>query len=134
MAAVAFPALKPTSRSYSPGALAQTEFRALNGATTVLRYGNRRSDSELQLSFQNITDANAALLLGLYERTIVLDDWITFTGADGAAGASPELATYLREVGGSGLRWRFSEPPAVESVVPGRSTVQCRFVGRLDPS
>lgn len=134
MAARAFPALKPTSRSYSPGTFPQTEFQALNGATTVVRYGNRRSNSELRLGFQNISDANAAALLTLYEQTTVADDWITFTASDGAAGASTELANYLREVGGSGLRWRFSEPPSVDSVVPGRSTVQCRFIGRLDPS
>jgi hypothetical protein len=134
MAARAFPPIKPTGRSYSPGAYPQTTFKALNGATTVVRFGNRRSDSELRLTFQNLSDANAAVLLALYEQTMVSDDWITFTAADGAAGASPELANYLREVGGSGLRWRFSDPPSVDSVVPGRSSVQCSFVGRLDPS
>jgi hypothetical protein len=133
MAARAFPAIKPSGRSYTPGAFPQTEFKALNGATTVLRYGNRRSDSELRLTFQNISDTNAAALLALYEQTMVADDWITFTAADGAVGASPELANYIREVGGSGLRWRFAEPPAVDSVVPGRSNLQCRFIGRLDP-
>jgi hypothetical protein len=133
MAARAFPPIQPTGRSYSPGSFPQTEFKALNGATTVVRFGNRRSDSELKLTFNNITDSNAALLLALYEQTTVTDDWITFTAADGAVGASPELANYLREVGGSGLRWRFAEPPSVDSVVPGRSSVQCSFVGRLDP-
>lgn len=134
MAARAFPPIQPTGRSYSPGAIPQTAFKALNGATTTIRYGNRRSDSELKLTFQNISDANAATLLALYEQTAVSDDWITFTAADGAAGASPELANYLREVGGSGLRWRFAEPPSVDSVVPGRSSVQCSLIGQLDPS
>jgi len=134
MAAVAFPALVPSGRRYNPGKYPQGEFKALNGATTTLRYGNRRYDAELELTFQNITDSNAALLLALYEQTTVTDDWITFTAADGAVGASPELADYLREVGGSGLRWRFAEPPSVDSVVPGRSSVQCSFVGRLDPN
>jgi hypothetical protein len=134
MAAVAFPALVPSGRRYNPGKYPQGEFKALNGATTTLRYGNRRYDAELELTFQNISDQNAAALLSLYEQTTVTDDWITFTPADGAAGASAELASYLREVGGSGLRWRFSDPPSVDSVVPGRSSVQCSFVGRLDPS
>lgn len=134
MAARAFPALKPTSRSYSPGQYPQTEFKALNGVTTVVRFGNRRFDAELQLGFQNITDAKAAAVLALYEQSMVGDDWITFTTNDGAVGASAELANYIREVGGSGLRWRFSEPPSVDSVVPGRSSLQCRFIGRLDAS
>lgn len=132
MAAVAFPALKPTARSYTPGTYPQTEFKALNGATTILRYGNRRVDSELNLTFQNTTDANAASVLALYEQVTVADNWVTFTANDGAVGASASLATYIQESGGSGLRWRFAEPPSVTSVMPGVSTVQCRFVGRLD--
>jgi hypothetical protein len=134
MAAVAFPPLVPSGRRYNPGKYPQGEFKALNGAVTTLRYGNRRYDAELELTFQNITDSNAAALLGLYERTMVADDWVSFTAADGAGGSSPELANYIREVGGSGLRWRFSEPPTVDSVVPGRSTMQCRLIGRLDPN
>ena len=60
-------------------------------------------------------------------------DWISFTTSDGAAGASTALANYLREVGGSGLHWRYAEAPSVESVKPGLSTVQVRLVGQLDP-
>ena len=85
------------------------------------------------MSFQNITDDNAAVLLKLYEDVTVADDWVTFKASDGAGGASDDLAAYLRETGGSGLHWRFSQPPAVESVKPGRSTVQISMVGRLDP-
>lgn len=134
MASRAFPALRPTSRSYSPGALPQTEFKALNGATTILRYGNRRVGSELRLGFANIPDARAAQVLALYDQAVAADDWITFSATDGTVGASDELAPYFAEINGSGLRWRFAEPPSVESVVPGVSSLQCRFVGRLDPS
>ncbi|MFZ9261291.1 MAG: hypothetical protein ACO23G_12775 [Limnohabitans sp.] len=134
MAAVAFPALVPSGRRYNPGRYPQAEFKALNGATTTLRYGNRRFDAELDLQFQNVTDTQAAQLLALYEQTMVADDWVTFTAADGAGGASTPLANYIREVGGSGLRWRFSEPPSVDSVKPGLSTVAVRFIGRLDPT
>ena len=134
MAAVAFPALVPTSRQYSPGMYPQQQFVALNGATTTLRYGNRRYDAELSLAFQNITDAESAQVLSLYETTMVADDWVTFTSADVAGGAGASLAAYIREVGGSGLRWRFADPPSVNSVQPGISTLQCRFIGRLDPN
>ena len=132
MAAVAFPTLKPTSRSYSPGKFPQSEFAALNGAKTRVIFGNRRSDSELSLGFQNITDAQAAEVLAHYERITPSDDWTSFTVNDGAAGASAPLADYLREVGGSGLRWRYADAPSVSSVKPGLSTVQCKFVGNLD--
>ena len=134
MTAVVFPDIVPTSRRYSPGEFPQAEFRALNGATTTLRYGNRRFNAELDLGFQNITDDQAAILLKLYEDVTVADDWLTFSVSNIAGGASSNLGVYLRETGGSGLRWRFAEPPMVNSVKPGRSSVQVRMIGRLDPN
>ena len=132
MTAIPFPALKPSSRQYSPGSFPQSEFAALNGAKTRVIFGNRRSDAELSLSFANITDTQAATVLALYDQVTPVDDWVSFSTNDGAAGASAPLATYLREVGGSGLRWRFAEAPSVSSVKPGLSTVQIKMVGHLD--
>ena len=129
MAAVAFPAIKPTSRSYSPGTYPSAEFKALNGATTRMLFGNRRSDAELDLEFSNISDDNAALILQHYERVVPSDDWVSFPA--GTAGASAALAGFMQE-NTSGLRWRYSGPPDVRSVIPGRSTVQVTFVGQLD--
>lgn len=128
----AFPNIKPSSRSYSPGTYAQTEFKGLNGATTVIRFSSRRADSSLELGFQNITDAQAADILQHYENVNSDWDYATFTAANASAGASSDLADYIREVGGSGLRWRYAEPPKVESVQPGRSSVTCSFIGILD--
>lgn len=130
--AVAFPNLKPSSRSYTAGAYPQTEFQAQNGAVSVVRFGSRRVNSELTLGFQNITDDQAVLILQNYEQVNRVWDNVTFTGNDAAAGASGSLQGYLREVGGSGLRWRYAEAPSLTSVSPGRSTVQCKFIGVLD--
>ena len=129
---VAFPNLRPSGRSYSPGTYPQTEFRAQNGAVTVVRFGSRRVDSELSLEFQNISDADAALILANYEAVNSRWDSVTFTTSTGALGASGTLANYIREVGGSGLRWRYAEAPSLTSVSPGRSTVRCKFIGVLD--
>ena len=129
---VAFPSISPSSRSYSPGNFPQTEFRAQNGALTVVRFGNRRVDSELSLEFQNITDANAALILANYEAVNSTWDYVTFSTTSGTAGVSGNLANYISEIGGSGLRWRYAEPPSVTSILPGRSTVQCKFIGIMD--
>ena len=132
MPAVAFPPIKPTGRSYTPGSYPTAEFKALNGVTTRMLYGNRRSDAALNLDFQNISDRNAALILRNYERVTPTGDWVGFTSANGSAGARSDLAAYLEESGGSGLRWRYDGPPDVRSVVQGRSTVQCKFIGQLD--
>jgi len=132
MAAVAFPSVKPTGRSYTPGSYPITDFVALNGATTRMLYGNRRSNAELNLDFQNISDDKAALILQNYERVTPSADWISFTSTDAATGASTSLANYIREVGGSGLRWRYASPPQVTGVFPGVSTVTCKLVAMLD--
>lgn len=134
MAAISFPSLKPSSRSYDPGTYPQTEFQAQNGAKTIVRYGNRRVDSKLQLSFQNISDADAASILANYEAVNADWNYVSFTKDDGAAGAGTSLAAYLRESGGSGLKWRYDGPPQITSAYPGLSTVSCTFVGVLDAS
>jgi len=130
---VSFPNVQATSRSYSPGIYPQTEFKALNGSTTVLRYGNKRSDAQLTVGFANITDEEAALILDNYEQVNSVWDYVMFTTNDAADGASDSLATYIEEKGGSGLKWRYASPPSVTGVVPGRSTVQCQFQAFLDP-
>jgi hypothetical protein len=132
VASVPFPAVKPTGRSYTPGAYPTAEFKSLSGVTTRMLYGNRRSDAELSLEFGNITDTNAALILRNYEQVTPTGDWVSFTSATGSLGAASPLATYLQESGGSGLRWRYAEAPQVSSVFPGRSTVRVTFVGQLD--
>lgn len=126
-----FPAIRPSSRSYNPGNYPQTEFVAQNGSRTVIRYGSRRTDSELSLSFNNITDDQAASIMAHFELVNGRWDWVTFTSANGTVGASSSLQPYLQE-SASGLRWRYAEPPSLQSVVPGRSTVSCKFVGILD--
>ncbi len=132
--AIAFPSLKPTSRRYQPGEYPQTDFVAQNGVRTVIRFGSRRVDSSLNLTFDNITDDEASSILANYEAVNSVWDHVTFTVDDGATGASSSLQDYLMETGGSGLRWRYEKSPTVTSVKPGLSTVSCSFVGVLDPA
>tara|TARA_R100000951_G_scaffold39766_1_gene33517 strand:- start:4637 stop:5041 length:405 start_codon:yes stop_codon:yes gene_type:complete len=132
MAVFIFPNIKPSGRSYSPGSYPQTEFKSQNGTKTIVRYGNKRVDATLALTFSNITDIQAALILDNYET--VNSEWnsVLFNTLNAAAGAGESLALYLTEKGGSGLRWRYASPPKVDSVYPGLSTVSCEFVAVLD--
>lgn len=130
---IAFPSIRPSSRSYSPGTYPQTEFRAQNGALTVVRFSNRRVHAELSLGFDNITDAEAAQILANYEAVNSIWDYVQFTAANATVGigSSEALSGYIREAS-SGLRWRYAEPPSVESVMPNRNNVSCKFVAELD--
>lgn len=132
MAAVAFPNIRPSSRNYTPGRYPRAEFQSLNGAVTTLQYGNRRFNAELSLSFDNISDAQTVQILQHYEQIGATDDWTTFSTDSGSSGASAAMAAYFGETGGSGLRWRYAEPPAVTSIFKGVNSVSCSFIAQLD--
>lgn len=97
MAAVSFPALVPSSRSYSPGVFPEQQFQAQNGAVVRVRYGNQRYSSSLSLTFANITDANAALILQNFVDVMDDDNYAEFTTSNVAAGASTELVPWIRD-------------------------------------
>ena len=136
MAQRTFPVgITPTSRNYSPGEFPQSVFEAQNGAKTVLRYGNKRVNASLSLSFKNITDNQAAEILANYENINSDWDYLNFNGTDVLKGIEPTtstLKTYVRE-SSSGLRWRYAKAPQVSSgTYPGVSNVSCSFVACLD--
>jgi len=136
MAQITFPVdITPTSRNYSPGEYPQTVFEAQNGAKTVLRYGNKRVNASLSLSFKNITDNQAAQILANYENINSDWDYLNFNGTDVLKGIEPTtstLKTYVRE-SSSGLRWRYAKAPQVSSgTYPGVSNVSCSFVACMD--
>jgi hypothetical protein len=64
---MAFPALTPTSRSFESGDFPIKTFKAQNGAETRILYGSNRTNMKLQLSYANITDAEAEQFLDHYE-------------------------------------------------------------------
>lgn len=131
MAAVSFPALVPSSRSYEPGVFPETQFQAQNGAVVRVRYGNQRAGSRLSLTFANITDTNASLILQNYVDVMDDDNYAEFTSSNVAAGAGDSLVPWIRETN-SLLKWKYASPPSVTSVKPGLSTVTCEFTGELE--
>ena len=136
MAQITFPVdITPTSRNYSPGEIPQSVFEAQNGAKTVLRYGNKRVNASLSLSFKNITDNQAAQILANYENINSDWDYLDFNGTDVLKGIEPTtstLKTYVKE-SSSGLRWRYAKAPQVSSgTYPGVSNVSCSFVACMD--
>lgn len=135
MAGIAFPALIPTQRSYNPGMFPDVLFTAQNGAVTRMRYGNQRSASELTLSFENISDYNASLILVHYTTVMgpasgVTDDYAVFTASNVAAGVSIDLVPWITETN-SALLWKYKQAPVVRSVTLGLSAVDCVFIGEL---
>ena len=134
---VDFPDIEPSSRTYTPGNYPQTEFIAQNGAKTVLRYGNKKVDAKLSLSFTNITDLQANEILTLYETVYSVYDYINFSSQKKNALAGVDTLALREKIsqkedGVYKLRYRFDGPPTLTSVRPGISNVQCKFVACLD--
>ena len=132
--------LVPSTRSYSPGEYPQSEFQALNGVKTIIRYGKRRYDSTLTLAYNNITDDEAGHIIANYVAVMSVYDYVEFEGSraidgveDTQAGSGFALSKYMKEDDEfSAQKWRYDGPPEVTSVYPGRSNVQCKFVACLD--
>ena len=132
MAARDFPNIAPTNRSFDPGTYPQTLFEAQNGATTVVRYSNKRVNAKLSMTFSNITDDEAQSIVNNY--ILVNSQWnhVRFQNNSPALeGLDDSLKIFLANEP-EGLRWRYMEAPKVQSVQPGISTVQCKFCAYLD--
>jgi hypothetical protein len=120
-----FPTLVPTTRSYEAGDFPVRTYKSQSGAETRILYGSRRNGMALSLSFDNITDAQAEQFLDHFDETkgtfttFTLPDQ-SFTGWSGNRDAIDAP---------TGLRWRYSQAPAVTNVKPGRSSVTVELLG-----
>ena len=121
-----FPALRPSSRNYSPGDWPVKSWRSMNGSEVRILYGNTKTGSKLDLTFDNIADADAQLILNHYAtefgtfQTFDLSDVTKHSGWGGDANAFNA---------GIGVQYRYNEPPKVTNVYRGRSTISVSFVG-----
>ena len=124
---MAFPALTPTTRNFNPGDYPIRQFRSQSGTEIRILYGDSRTGMTLELSYDNISDANAELFLTHYNE--VKGTYNTFTipteTKEGWTGSGSAI-----DVAGINA-WRYSEAPAVTAVRPGRSSVRVQLIGVL---
>lgn len=124
-----FPGIKPAERSFRLGQYPVKSYRALSGATVKRAFGNRAYGYELQLSFNNITDAVTAQLIDHYEATSGGFERFTLP-AELFAGMSSALTSKIQSP--TQIKWEYVNPPEVKSVINGRSTVTVNLAGELD--
>lgn len=124
---MAFPAYAPTARSFNAGDYVYKTFQSQSGKEVRILYGDKRTGMTLDLSYDNIADANADDFIAHYDE--VKGGFTSFTlpaafrsGWSGNA-AAIDAAT--------GNQWRYGEPPTVTSVRPGISSVTVKLVGVL---
>lgn len=117
-----FPAVAPTSMDFTAPEFPVRTNSSLSGVVSRRIFGNRGSRAVLNMNFDNISDDVASQFF---------DAWNTGRGTlDGLTvpsvvfdGASSALFSYLSD-GGDGLMWHFAEPPRLERVAPGISSVR----------
>lgn len=125
---MAFPTLAPSSRSYTGGDWPVAKFQSQNGSEARILYGNRRVGHTLSLEYQNITDAQAESFFTDYKaqqgtfKTFALPQPITNNAGKGWGGATNFFQA------GNGVKWRYAEPPVMNQIYPGVSTVRIKLV------
>lgn len=148
-----FPELTPSRRSIALSDYPVKTYRSLSGKIYKRAYGNRPYGMTMELEFANITQDKVKLIFDHYygqdgtltgfnltsaaKNTLVLadfangsdlkrqlqegDPYLVITGQTGKTAAEAGL----------GMKWYYQEPPAIESVFKGISTVTVRLVSEF---
>lgn len=131
-----FPALEPTTRSFTAPTWPINSVKSQSGMVNKRLWGNRPSRATLSMTFENILDAEAAVILNVYNQAKGSLTQITLPSAVVNGMDSALTLSWSTFIGDSGLLWHFSadDPPAVESISQGRSTVRVNLVAELTPA
>lgn len=123
-----FPAIKPTTRSFTLGQIPVKVYRSISGATAKRSFGNRAYGYQLQFEFNNVADSITKQLIDHYN--ITYGGFERFTLPDELfAGMSVELKGAIQSPGA--IQWEYDGPPSVTSIFNGRSNVQIALLGDL---
>lgn len=130
MLAVNFPAIKPSSSSYTAASFAIGERNWREVLTYRQLRGAAASKAGLTLNFDNISDAQALL---------IAQCWINANGSQRLLLLPVELVAGITSLNlvnrivdqVYGLAWRFASAPICDSVIAGVSSVRVELVGSL---
>ena len=125
---MAFPVLTPSDRVFDSGDYPVKVYKAQSGSETRILYGDKRTNMKLQLTYANISDANAELFLDHYDE--MKGSFTTFDLNSGAKGGWSGNADAIGAQG-HGNNYRYEAPPQVTQVRPGISTVTVSLIGVL---
>ena len=132
-----FPAIRPTTRSFSMGDYPSKTYTSLSGAIFKRAFGNKATGYMMNLTFKNIGDTQELRSLSGTVKQI-LDHYNSVYGTFEKfnlpdrmfAGMNSSLKGVVQAP--SNISWRYAEPPRVESVKSGLSTVTVKLIGEID--
>ena len=126
----ALPALTPTAMDFTAPEFPVKSNTSLSGVVSRRIFGNRGSRSTLQLNFDNIADSSAVEFFDAWNASRGQLDAVTVP-SEVFDGADATLTAYVSD-GGDGLIWHFAEPPQVQRIKPGISSVRVRLEATRD--
>lgn len=127
---VDFPAVTPTSMSFTAPEFPVRSNTSLGGVVSRRLFGNRGSRATLTLGFENLEDWVAVDFLNAWNAARGQFDPVSVSSVV-FDGAEQGLLSYLAN-GGDQLVWHFAEPPQIERIVPGISSVQVTLEATRD--
>jgi len=125
-----FPAVTPTALDFTAPEFPVRAQTSLGGVVTRRLFGNRGSKSVLSLSFDNLLDSVAVQFFDAWNDARGSLDSVTVPSAV-FDGADTALTAYLSD-GGDALTWHFAQPPQVQRVKPGISSVRVTLEATRD--
>lgn len=127
--AVSFPALRPTTRTYTAPEYAQLDPQYVGVVSYPRLLGSKPGRAKLSLTFENIPDSAAALIIA---------SWMNSLTGFLPLALPPEIVSGIENANlanrmqtGQHLDWFFDGPPKQNSVIKGVSTVQVELVGDI---
>ena len=134
---MAFPNMRPTTRSFTMGDYPTTTYRSMSGTVFKRSFGNKQTGYQLDLTFKNIGDdaeirrhsGFASAIINHYNS--VDGTFKPFTVPDRVFdGMGGDLEALIQAPGS--IQWRYAQPPKVQSVKSGVSTVTVKLVAELN--
>jgi hypothetical protein len=136
-----FPAIKPTTRSFTAPIYPVKTYRALSGATIKRSFGSQPSAAILRVSFVNIRDEVTEQILAHYYETeggfrrfaLPNEIFAGMTSSDTDPNDNVELRGLRRNMKLTRfILWEYAGPPEVESIYRFISTVNVEFRGEVN--
>ncbi|NBU93038.1 MAG: hypothetical protein EBS18_00400 [Actinobacteria bacterium] len=128
----AFPSFAPTSRSFTPGTYPQRSYRSLSGVVTKRTFGNAPSQATLDMSFDNVADSTVAAIINHYRNQTAVNRRFQLSAIT-MGGMDSNLVSIANGTVDN-LRFEYKDPPSVQSIRPGRSSVSVSLIGEIrDP-
>lgn len=124
--AVQFPAIRPTTRSFEAAEFASVDPDYAGTVAYPRLLGSKPGKAKLSMTFENIADADAALIIASYLNSLSGFFPLSMPAEVVAGVSDEELAIKIKNA--DHMDWHFDGPPRQSSVIGGISTVQVELV------